>query len=124
MENRQLQGINALLLLLSITCRPSYSYITVKFSSSDTVVTLVADKLRRYESGYERVYFGLNIRQPAKATGPDHLTDNLGNKVTATGCHGNSCPRWQQVTPSQMFRAAGFGCRQSGPASSQVALCI
>ena len=33
------------------------------------------------------------IRQPAKApaTGPDHLTDNLGNicKVTTTGCHGN-----------------------------------
>ena len=58
------------------------------------------------------------IRQPAMATGPDHvhLTDDLGNicKVTTTGCHG-IFHALNGSSPSQMFsglRLQDYGCSQ------------
>ena len=66
---------------------------------------MFADKLETVVIGrFTQVGVIESIRQPAKATGPDHLTDNFGNicKVTTTGCHGNFIPL-KAAGPSQVF---------------------
>ena len=70
------------------------------------MVTLGADRLETLKSE------GNCIRQPAKATDPDHLTDNLGTSARSpatTGCHGNVMP----LLAAEMFIMV---VRISGPA--------
>ena len=54
------------------------------------------------DSGYRRFTQGLGQLHKTKATGPDHLTDNLGTSarsLATTGCHGNFMP----LVAAEMF---------------------